>query len=429
MDALYLGIDFGTSGCRASIIDNNKDLIAEHVISIPPTTSQKPGHHEQDPESWWAALQSLLEQAIPEGRINDIKAICIDGTSSTLLLCDKDGNPVSPALMYNDSRSREQAIDIGQYAPIDSPARGPGSSLAKLLYLDQQFPQACYALHQADWLSSKLTGIFGHSDENNCLKLGYDSNQQCWPDWIRSLDFNPDMLPVIHEPGQHLSTIDAEIAKQFGFSPDTLVIAGTTDSTAAFLACGANQTGEAMTCLGSTLVTKILSPVPVFSSRHGVYSHKILGRWLVGGASNSGGASLLKFFSIKEMESLSPLIKPEQKTGLDYYPLPGIGERFPVADPEYPPRMPESLPATNTQRAVIFQGLLEGISKIEKQAYDLLQQLGTPYPRQVFSTGGGSNNRAWNVIRQLTLDVPVFQSRHYQASYGVALLARNGHHQ
>jgi len=425
MEALYLGIDFGTSGCRASIINDHKDVIAEHAITIPVTSTDKPGQHEQNPLIWWSALQELLEQAIPKGCLKQLKAICIDGTSSTLLICDEHGTPLAPALMYNDTRSRKQANDIDRYAQIDSAARGPGSSLAKLLYLNQQFPQARYALHQADWLQGKLTGVFGHSDENNCLKLGYDPQHQCWPDWLNSLNFNSRLLPQVHEPGQRLTNIQQSIAKQFGLPSDTSIIAGTTDSTAAFLATGANQPGDAMTCLGSTLVTKIISPAPVFSHQHGVYSHKILGHWLVGGASNSGGSTLLKYFSVAEMERLSTLIDPTQETGLDYYPIPDIGERFPVADPDYQPRLPAYLPDAPEQRALIFQGLLEGITNIEKKAYDLLHQLGCPYPQQIFTTGGGSNNLTWNQIRQQILAVPVCQAKHHQASFGAALLARH----
>jgi len=427
MDALYLGIDFGTSGCRASIINDNRDVVAEHVITIKSKPSQTTGHHEQDPLLWWAALQDLLQRVIKNCAAKQIKSICIDGTSSTLLLCDQFGTPTSPALMYNDNQSFQQATYIEQHAPNDSPALGANSSLAKLLYLTQHFPLSRHALHQADWLAGKLTGLFGQSDANNSLKLGYDPQHQCWPEWFNLLDLETNLLPVVHEPGYAVSTIHPNIADQFSLSATTQVIAGTTDSTAAFLASGANQPGDAMTCLGSTLVTKVISPTPIFSSKHGVYSHKILGHWLVGGASNSGGKSLLNFFSEDEMQQLSSLIKPKQPTGLDYYPLPDVGERFPIADPGYQPRLPESLSDITKDRAFIFQGLLEGIANIEKQAYDLLHQLGAPYPEQVFTTGGGSKNHAWNAIREKILGIPVSQATHFQASYGAALLARHGH--
>jgi len=426
MDTLYLGIDFGTSGCRASVINDQRDVVAEHVIPTPVTKTGKPGVYEQNPHSWWNALQALLHKGIPENNLKSIRSICIDGTSSTLLLADGTGSPLSPALMYNDSRSHEQSEMIDQHAPRDCAAQGASSSLAKLLYLISHYPAARHAVHQSDWLTAMLTGKVGHSDENNCLKLGYDPVNQCWPEWIKSLGFNMDILPVVHEPGKKLASIDKTVARQFGLSSDTCIIAGTTDSTAAFLACGAENPGDAMTCLGSTLVTKIISSSPVFCSQHGVYSHRILGRWLAGGASNSGGSALLKYFSVAEMEQLSELLRPEQTTGLDFYPLPDAGERFPIADAEFQPRLPDKLPDTPAQRAVIFQGMLEGIAHIEKQGYDLLHKLGCPYPNKVLTTGGGSKNKAWERIRQNTLGVPTIQADHHQASYGAALLARHG---
>ena len=80
-----------------------------------------------------------------------------------------------------------------------------------------------------------------------------------------------------------------------------------------------------MTSLGSTLVLKLVSDRPVFSPAHGVYSHRLGDLWLTGGASNSGGAVLAQYFSADELRALTPLLKPDVPTGLDYYPLPGHG--------------------------------------------------------------------------------------------------------
>ena len=126
------------------------------------------------------------------------------------------------------------------------------------------------------------------------------------------------------------------------------------------------------------------------------------------------------------MHELEPLLDPDQDSGLDYYPLAAIGERFPYADPELVPRMPRSLPDDRSARAHIFQGLLEGISRIEASAYRLLHELGAPYPARVLSVGGGAANQAWTRIRQRYLGVPVSRAEHHQAAYGAALLAMHG---
>lgn len=89
-----------------------------------------------------------------------------------------------------------------------------------------------------------------------------------------------------------------------------IIRAGTTDSIAAFLASSANEIGDAVTSLGTTLVIKLLSRHRIDDQSRGIYSHRIGDRWLVGGASNSGGGVLLDFFTIAELQSLSSRIDP-----------------------------------------------------------------------------------------------------------------------
>jgi hypothetical protein len=196
-------------------------------------------------------------------------------------------------------------------------------------------------------------------------------------------------------------------------------VAGTTDSVAAFLAAGAEQAGDGVTSLGTTLVLKLLSREPVFSPRHGVYSHRLGDYWLAGGASNAGGAVLLKYFSEDQLRELTPRLQPDHRSGLDYYPLCEPGERFPLCDPELAPRL-EPRPG---DPARFLQGLLEGLSRIEADGYRLLARLGGPALRSVRSTGGGSQNPAWARIRENMLGVPLKPAVSVHAAYGTALLA------
>lgn len=93
-----------------------------------------------------------------------------------------------------------------------------------------------------------------------------------------------------------------------------------------------------VTSLGSTLALKLLSTSRVDDARFGVYSHRLGDKWLVGGASNTGGAVLRQLFTIEQLKELSSQIDPSQPSPLDYYPLPKVGERFPEADPQKEPR-------------------------------------------------------------------------------------------
>jgi sugar (pentulose or hexulose) kinase len=419
--ALFLGIDIGTSGCRAIVIDDDARVVGETRAPLPPSRRNAQGSSDQRPEDWWQTVAAMVAQIEPRLRAG-VRCVAVDGTSSTLLLCTAEGRPLTPALMYNDTRSGTPAQLIARTAPPDSPARGAGSALAKLMYLynDSVASEAAHALHQADWIAGRMTGIWGVSDENNCLKLGYDAESRTWPDWIGQLDVPLSLLPDVRPVGTPIGTISADAAAQLGLPDATLVVAGTTDSNAATLAAGATENGDAVTSLGSTLVVKIFSDRPVASAKYGVYSHRIGQRWLVGGASNSGGAVLRQFFNDDELASLSAQINPDVISALDYYPLPGPGERFPTCDASLPPR----LTPRPDDRVAFLHGLLEGIAAIEAQGYARLTSLGAPRPRRVLSSGGGAFNDVWRRIRQRHLGVPVERAAHVEAAYGSALLAR-----
>jgi len=418
---LAVGIDFGTSGCRTIAIDRDGAVQVEMGLPLPPPLRHEAAV-EQDPSLWASALHDLfarLVSAVPAQRIG---AIAVDGTSGTVLLADTAGTPLGPALMYNDGRATAEAAAIAAVAPRESAAHGTASGLAKLLWLLKQpgAERAAHLLTQTDYLNGLLGGRHRISDANSSLKSGYDAVHRGWPDWLEQLGIPRRLLPQVVAPGTAIGIIHPELALRYGFAPDTQIVAGTTDSTAAFLATGAAQPGEAVTSLGSTLVLKVISERPVFAPEYGVYSQPLGDFWLVGGGSNSGGAVLRQFFSDEQMETLTPRLRPALPTGLDYYPLPVPGERFPVCDPALPPR----LTPRPADAAVFFQGLLEGIARIELRGYQLLAELGAPWPITLRTVGGGARNPAWTALRHALLQIPMVEPRHTQAAYGTALLAR-----
>ena len=416
----FLGIDFGTSGCRACVIDEAGIIVAEHALPLP--APWRDGNEVfQDPNTWWDGLEQLLAKLTDEQRTN-LQSLTIDGTSGTVLLADNELVPQSVALMYNDSASRLEAERIAKIASADSPARGVSSGLAKMLRLLPNYEAKLRVHSQSDWLLHRLLGHAAAMDSNNALKLGWDAVNKAWPAWIDGLNLPAGLLPEVVAAGTALGTIDPVMAERFGLPLNITICAGTTDSTAAFLASGASQPGEAVTALGSTLVLKVIAEQPIFAPEYGIYSQPLGERWLVGGASNSGGAVLRQFFSDEQMTQLSERLNPARPTGLNYRPLPAAGERFPINDPTLQPVVTPR-PADD---AKFFQGLLEGIARIEKAGYDKLAALGAPYPCSIRSNGGGARNSAWTEIRAQMLGVEMLPARHTEAAYGAALLARQG---
>lgn len=425
---LFIGIDLGTSGCRAIAIDAQGGIHAEAAVELP-APIRTDTHIEQAPQLWWSAVCECLESLTAHIDAGRVQAIAVDGTSATLLLTDAQGDPLGPALMYNDTRASAQAKVIARVAPANTAAQGASCALAKLLWLTENgfSKTATHVTHQADWVAGKLCAQIGFSDYNNALKLGFDAEHKTWPSWLSKLDIPRNLLPKVVAPGTPIGCISENLARRFGLPESTHIVAGTTDSTASFMATGACEIGEAVTALGSTLVVKVIAEQPIFAAEYGVYSQPLMvegqQRWLVGGASNSGGAVLRQHFSDEQLQALSAQLIPDQPTGLDYYPLPSVGERFPVNDPQLKPRLePRPVSGPDGDR-LFFQGMLEGIANIEAQAYRLLSELGAPHPVSLRTTGGGAKNAAWTQIRQQYVQTHMLTARHTEAAFGCALLA------
>lgn len=450
---LFLGIDFGTSGARSVAIDADGAIAAEGRCDFSLAQPQ------EWPSLWRSALDDVIIQ-IPASTRRDIRAIAINGTSGTVLWCDEAGTPLKPPLLYNDNRGQAVLPLVRAIAPAEHVALSATSSFAKWVWWhcgeegarkgEQKLLEAAdsqtartealkileqsseriapgYLLHQSDWLAFLLHGRMSVSDYHNSLKLGYDVQQLSYPQWMQGLPTRLQMPRQVLIPGTPIACVTPAIADRLGLAQDCQICAGTTDSIAAFLASGASQPGEAVTSLGSTLVLKLLSETPVNASQYGVYSHRLDAfakgdrpLWLVGGASNTGGAVLRQFFSDADIERLSHAIDPNEASLLDYYPLLTPGDRFPINDPNLLPRLS---PYPETDEAFLH-GLLESIARIEAHGYRLLQELGASPLAQVYTAGGGAKNQIWTQIRQRHIGVPVGLSAQPDAAYGTARLAR-----
>lgn len=411
-----LGIDVGTSGVRIVASDRTGALLAMSKAPII-APIQDSGRSLQDPQIWWIAIEQAF--ALLDLKGLNVLALAIDGTSGTILAVDNNGEPLGLASMYNDLAERADVDKVLAVAPMETAARGGSSPLARALAMQKG---ATGILHQADWLAGRFSGRYDVSDENNALKSGYDPIARIWPSWIAGAGFDAALFPKVVPAGTATGTILPDIAEKFGLSRTLSIVAGTTDGCAAFLASGAAEPGDGVTSLGTTLTLKLLSDRPVFSPEYGIYSHRIGDQWLAGGASNSGGGVLRKYFSSEDIARLSGLVDSNAPTGLDYYPLPRAGERFPIADPNFEPRLS---PRPDDDRR-FFQGLLEGIAHVEEQGYKRLAELGATPLKSIRSVGGGAANAAWTRIRLKTLGVAERPSTSEHAAMGAARLAWRG---
>jgi len=285
-----------------------------------------------DPKAWMDSVHTLLQRAYEQAPqlLSTTKSICVSGTSASCLLVDtQNGSTYRDAKMYdydvsdNKASSSSTAAEaeaeaslqtlkvIDRYAPLNHVARANTSALSKLLHYHLSSPLSKFEVlaHQSEYVANTvfLSTPSHHnlkynarkestatpnnhrrfvSDWHNALKLGYDVQTLSWPNWVlesmKSIGMeNPiDILPLVVAPGQIVGNITKSVIERYGIASDAVVVGGTTDSNAAFIAAtatvggGLPKYGTAVTSLGSTLALKMLSRTFVEDSKRGVYSHR-----------------------------------------------------------------------------------------------------------------------------------------------------------
>jgi sugar (pentulose or hexulose) kinase len=417
MHGFVIGLDLGTSGVRAVAVDASGKILALGSATLPPTKATGT-RREQSPEDWWNGCRTALDELSQQIDLSGARAIAVDATSGTILPVDNHNRPLAPARMYDDADTGDLAAQIKSLAPRESAAHGATSPAARALEW-AKLPRLHCIIHQADWINGCLGATDWQTDENNALKTGYDPVSRTWPDWLRAFGLSPGILPEVVPVGTPIGHVSGQAAIALGIPEGITIAAGTTDGCATFLASGATEPGEASTALGSTIVLKLLSDRPVFAPELGIYSHRIGDTWLAGGASNCGGKTLLKFFTQDQLASLESSLDHAKPTGTDYYPLPSVGERFPVSDPHLAPRLTPR-PADDAQ---FLQGIYEAFARVEQTGFAKLAELGGPALRNVRNAGGGSRSAAWMALRGKSLGVPQLPAWSEEAAAGAARLA------
>ena len=431
MEKLVVGLDIGTGGARAVAVDCSGRIVSSASCSSPPPYMDETGVSEQDVDIWTTAAFAALGGCVKTLRENSlspecIRAICVDGTSGTVVLLDREYHPVGPGLMHNDTRASVEAAFLNERFSNHCSRVGYGFgatfALSKLLWLKRikpdLFQKGHLVAHQADYFIGRLTGEFGVSDPSNALKTGYDLVSSEWPREMEELGMM-DLLPRVVPSGTSVGTLQGAAAKELGLSENTEVLTGVTDSTAAFLATGASLPGEFCVCLGTTMAFKGVSETLVHDPQGVVYCHRHpSGKWLPGGASNVGGACIKSLFPNADLEQLDREVASRPLTRNLCYPLVEVGERFPFqssrADGFYDPV------ENDLER---YLSLLQGVAIVEKWCFQRIEQLGVEVRPPIFTTGGGANSDVWNQIRANVLQLPLARSRSTDPAFGVAVLA------
>lgn len=424
----FLGIDVGTQGVRAALIDATGNLAGSKEEAFPLSNNSR---EEQSPQEWWQAcfrsLQVLFYTVRSRIAVEDIMAISVTATSGTVIPLDKNNEPLHNAIMYSDNRSAEDAQTCKaaalRFHKDGYTGFNASSGLSKMVWFTNQFPAKARRIarwiHAADYIIGKLSNCWGITDYTNALKSGYDVKQEYWPAYIYEvLPLKKEWLPKVVPSGTPIGTITPELAAEWGLRKDIQVIAGMTDGCASQIASGAVNSGDWNTTIGTTLVIKGVTKNQIKDPQERLYNHRHPeGFWMPGGAGNIGADWITKEFK-DGLDTLNNQAKTLIPTGYIAYPLRQEGERFPFIAPKARGFAPAGL-----SEAELFTANLEGVAYVERYAFELIESLSNEKVKAVFTAGGGSNSDVWLTIRSNVLNLPVYKMKYVTGAVGAAILA------
>ncbi|MBI2827513.1 MAG: FGGY-family carbohydrate kinase [Planctomycetia bacterium] len=440
--ALLVGLDLGTSGVRALAVAADGRVVARGGVALATSGPPEPegaaaaGRHEQSPEAWWGAVCQAIAAVVAAVTgagyaLTDLRAVCIDGTSGTLVPVDATGQPTRPAIMYSDARSAAEAAELNEAAADYCERLGhrfdASYALPKILWLARREPAAwertAYCWHQTDYIASRLTGVVPATDYSNALKTGYDLLDECWPAWLDRWPGVADRLPNVVPSATPIGRISATAAAATGLPVGTTVVAGATDGVAASIASGLARPGDYNTTLGTTLVFKGISRELARHPQGTIYSHRLPGgMWLPGAASNTGGAWIDAWFAGADSRALDRAAQQHLPGHVVAYPLVGRGERFPFVAPQATGFVvPE--PAETVER---YAACLVGTALVERLAYEVLDTACGSGGGAVYATGGATASDVWMQCRADVTGRVVHRAAAPESAFGSAVLAAAG---
>jgi sugar (pentulose or hexulose) kinase len=426
-DDVWVGLDLGTQSVRAIAATRHGAVVGTGRSAL--TSTRDGPRHEQDPEQWWDAVAASSRQALSSGGAEAVQGVAVDATSGTIVLTNPEGRPLSPALMYDDTRAAGELARVNEvggavWAELGYLRMQPSWGLPKLLWLLREYArevgQARLA-HQSDFVNRRLVGSDVSTDLSNALKTGAHLVDEAWPSEVfEALDVPAHVLPGLVRPGMHLGTVCAEAAEATGLPLGTPVIAGMTDSCAAQLGAGAVSPGNWNSVLGTTLALKGVTKELVHDPLGAVYSHRAPdGGWLPGGASSTGAGMISRDFAGRDLAELDRLASRHEPAAAVSYPLASTGERFPFVAPE----AEGFTVGAGSGEADRYAAVLQGVGFIERLCFDYLDLLGADVSGDLTFTGGATRSRYWCQLRADILGRQVKLPDNAEPALGMALLA------
>lgn len=447
----FLGLDLGTTGIRALLIDAGGGLLASATAEHP-LSSPAPGWMEQDPEDWWRATIQAVRGALELAGLGPgvVQAVAVSGQMHGATLLDAEGRVVRPCILWNDQRSVAQCQEIMQRVgtermlAITGNVALAGFTAPKLLWVREHEPErwarVAHVLLPRDYLNFRLTGVLAGEPSDAAGTLLFDVRARRWsPEVLAALDLDPALLPPIVPSAGAVGGISAEAAGALGLGEGTLVMGGGADNACAAAGNGVLEPGQVLCSIGTS--GTVVAPVGLEVGTPGHHVHLFSHvsprvNYLMGVVLSAGGA--LRWFR--------DTCAPELAT------RPGGPDPYDILTAEAAATQPgaegliflpyltgERTPHGSAEARGVFFGLsprhgrghlaravIEGVGLALGQSLTLLRAAGVQ-AEEVRLTGGGARSPLWRQILTDIFECPVvIQPRDEGPAYGAALLAAVG---
>jgi len=440
----FLGMDVGTGGTRAVVVDGAGKLIAGSSSEHAAFRSAHAGWAEQDPEDWWRAAQEAIRGALdaaPEPH-EPIAGIGLTGQMHGAVLLDEAGAVLRPSLIWCDTRTQPQCdwltekIGYAKLIELTCNPALPNFTLTKLLWVKEHEPEIFaktrHIMCPKDYVRYRLTGEFAIDVQEASGTLLLDVTHRRWSSEVAEAAGIPESwLPKLYESPEVCARISEAAAGLTGLSAGTPVVAGAGDQGAGAVGMGILQPGSVSATIGTSGVVfaATANPTKDAKGRLHTFCHAVPGLWHVMGVTQSAGLSLrwLKetFFAHQNYDELSAgaATIPAGSEGLEWAPY-LMGERTPHLDPEVRAAF-AGIGATHTA-AHFVRAVLEGVAYSLEDTFTLFAELGIPV-NAIRLGGGGARGALWRQIQAgvygQTVEVLTAEEG---GAFGAALLAGVG---
>lgn len=439
-----MGIDVGTGGTRALLVDETGRC--RHAFTAPheDMRMERPLWAEQRPEDWWNAAQLAIRGVLKEAGAtgSDVQGIGLSGQMHGLVMLDAAANVIRPALIWCDQRSQPQvdAINaaLGKAKVLEYIANPvlTGFTLPKLLWVrdnePHNFERVRKILLPKDYIRFGLTGEYASDVSDASGTALFDVVRRRWSTEMASaLGLDSSILPHVFESPEVTGSVTKAAAEATGLEPGTPVVGGGGDQASSAIGNGIVEPGIVSCTLGTSGVVFAHMETPQYDPEGRVHTfcHAVPGKWHVMGVTQGAGLSLQWFRNqLGNGEGYDALTReassaPPGCHGLFWLPY-LMGERTPHLDATARGGW-IGLTAKHT-RADLIRSLLEGVSYSQKDCLDIIEGMGVPLS-SVRLSGGGAKSAFW---RQMFADI--FQKKvvtldtQEGSAYGAALLALAG---